>query len=105
QRISSMQMPLPEVLQLVAETVQRQSGARGAVVELLEGPQLVTRASAGDQVRPVGHLLPAERSMLWPRLSQGRTVVCNDTGSSDWDMAAMPHRQGVMSFMAVPLRA
>ena len=105
QRISSMQMPLAEVLQLVAETVQRQSGARGVVIELLEAEQLVTRASAGDHVRAVGHRLPANRSMLWPQLSQGQTIVCNDTATSDWDMASMPHRQGVMAFMAVPLRA
>ena len=105
QRISSMQMPLPEVLQLVADTVQRQTGARGAMVELLEGTQLVAQASTGDHVRAPGNLLPVDKSILWPELSQGRTVVCNDTQAAGWDMASMPHRHGVLSVMAVPLRA
>jgi diguanylate cyclase (GGDEF)-like protein/PAS domain S-box-containing protein len=105
QRISSMDMPLPEVLQLVASTVLRQTEARGAMVELLEGRQLVAQASAGDHVRPVGNLLAVDESLLWPALSQGQTVVCNDTEAEGWDMASMPHRHGVRSVMAVPLRA
>ncbi len=106
QRISSLDMPLPEVLQLVASTVLRQTHARGAMVELLQGGrQLVAQASAGDHVRPVGNLLPVDQSLLWPALSQGQTVVCNDTEAEGWDMASMPHRHGVLSVMAVPLRS
>ncbi|WP_298209511.1 EAL domain-containing protein [Acidovorax sp.] len=105
QRISSLDMPLPEVLQLVADTVQRQTHARGAMVELLLGQQLLAQASAGDHVRPVGNLLPVDQSLLWPALSEGRTVVCNDTEAEGWDMASMPHRHGVRSVMAVPLRS
>ncbi len=105
QRISSLDMPLPEVLQLVASTVLRQTEARGAMVELLQGRQLVAQASAGDHVRPVGNLLPVDQSLLWPALSKGQTVVCNDTEAEGWDMASMPHRHGVRSVMAVPLRS
>ncbi|MFY3382930.1 EAL domain-containing protein [Paracidovorax sp. MALMAid1276] len=104
-RISSLDMPLPEVLQLVADTLLQQTGARGAMVELLEGRQLVAQASAGDHVRPPGNLLPVDQSILWPALSEGRTVVCNDTEAEGWDMASMPHRHGVLSVMAVPLRS
>ncbi|TWG39636.1 diguanylate cyclase/phosphodiesterase with PAS/PAC sensor(s) [Acidovorax delafieldii] len=105
QRISSLDMPLPEVLQLVASTVLRQTEARGAMVELLQGRQLVAQAAAGDHVRPVGNLLPVDQSLLWPALSKGQTVVCNDTEAEGWDMASMPHRHGVRSVMAVPLRS
>ncbi len=105
QRISSLDMPLPEVLQLVASTVLRQTEARGAMVELLQGRQLVAQASAGDHVRPVGNLLAVDQSLLWPALSKGQTVVCNDTEAEGWDMASMPHRHGVRSVMAVPLRS
>ncbi|PJI95378.1 diguanylate cyclase/phosphodiesterase with PAS/PAC sensor(s) [Acidovorax sp. 69] len=105
QRISSLEMPLPDVLQLVADTVLRQTSARGAMVELLQGRQLVAQASAGDHVRPVGNLLAVDQSLLWPALSEGRTVVCNDTESEGWDMVSLPHRHGVRSVMAVPLRS
>ena len=105
QRISSLDMPLAEVLQVVADTVMHQTKARSALVELLQDEQLVAQASAGDLVRPVGHFLPVNMSLLWPALSQGRTVVCNDTEAEGWDMGSMPHRQGVRSVMAVPLRS
>src|SRR3989344_5254336 len=97
-------MPLPDVLQLVADTVLRQTLARGALVELLQGHQLVAQASAGDHVRPVGHLLAVDQSLLWPALREGRTVVGNDTEAEGWDMASLPHRHGVRSVRAVPLR-
>ena len=106
QRISSLDMALPEVLQLVADTVLRQTAARGAMVELLQGGrQLVAQASAGDHVRAVGNAIPVEDSILWPVLREGRTVVCNDTEAEGWDMSSLPHRHGVRSVMAVPLRA
>ncbi len=105
QRISSLDMPLADVLHMVAETVLRQTGARGAMVELLEHKHLVAKASAGDMVRPEGNLLAVDESILWPSLYQGRTVLCNDTEAAGWDMTAMPHRLGVRSVMAAPLRA
>ena len=106
QRISSLDMPLPEALQLVADTVLRQTHARGAIVELLQdGQQLLAQACAGDHIRAAGHLMAVNQSILWPALQQGRTIVCNDTEAAGWDMATLPHRHGVRSVMAVPLRA
>ncbi|MFN3376697.1 MAG: EAL domain-containing protein [Burkholderiaceae bacterium] len=104
QRLSSLDLSLQEVLELVAQTVQQQTGARGAMVELLQDHQLVAQASAGDMVRPVGNMLPVDKSILWPALHRGETVVCNDTWAAGWDMESMPHRHGVRSVMAVPLR-
>ena len=105
QRISSLDMSLAEVLQLIAQTVQRQTRARGAMVEWLEGSHLVAKASAGNMVRPAGDLLSIDASILWPALREGRTVWSNDMVAGGWDMQSMPHRQGVRSVMAVPLRA
>ena len=105
QRISSLDMPLREALQLVADTVLRQTSASGTMVELLQGQLLLTQATAGDHVRPPGDLLAVDESLLWPTLRQGRTVVCNDTEAAGWDMTTLPHRRGVRSVMAVPLRA
>ena len=105
QLISSAETPLSEVLQLVANTVLHQTRARGALVELLQDGLLQAQAVAGDHVRPVGHALAVTQSLLWPTLSEGRTAVCNDTEAAGWDMQAMPHRHGVRSVMAVPLRS
>ncbi|MFN9727431.1 EAL domain-containing protein [Acidovorax sp.] len=104
QRISSLSMPLPEVLQLVADTVLRQTPADGAMVEMLQEPYLVTQASAGNHLRPIGHHLLASESLLWPELKLGRPVLCNDTAARGWNMRALPHRHSVLSVMGVPLR-
>jgi len=112
QRMSSMDLPLPEVLAQVAQAMLKQTGACGAMVDLLEGDQLVAYASAGAMVRPQGSALPVEHCQLWPALHQGRTVVCHDTkagcpgsGVDCAVMASMPHWQGLRSVAAVPLRA
>ena len=105
QRISSIDMPLPEVLHMVVTTVFHQSGARGALIELLEGDSIVVQASIGDHIRPAGHRMPQSQGLLWSQLSQGRTVSCTDTLVQGWDMKALAHRQGVRSMVAVPLRS
>nr|WP_236748861.1 EAL domain-containing protein [Acidovorax carolinensis] len=105
QRMSSMDLPLPEVLALVARTVLEQTGARGAMVDLLEGAHLVAHASAGDMVRPQGMRLPVAQSLVWPALQQGRTAVCHDTEAEGWDLASKPHWRGIRSVAAAPLRA
>ena len=104
QHISSLGMPLHEGLQLVAETVLRQTRANGAMVEVLQGTDLVVQACAGDHVRPVGNRLPASDSLLWPQLLQGQPLLCNDTAASGWDMQSRVHRAGVQSVMGAPLR-
>ncbi|MBY0409308.1 MAG: PAS domain S-box protein, partial [Burkholderiaceae bacterium] len=105
QRISSIDMPLPEVLHMVVTTVLQQSNARGALIELLQDGCTVVQASVGDHIRPTGHRLPLNQSLLWSKLSNGRTVSCSDTLAQGWDMSVFAHRQGVRSVVAVPLRS
>ncbi len=105
QRMSSIDLPLPEVLAMVARTVLDQTGARGAQVDLLEGQHLVVYASAGVMVRPLGHPLPVHMSLLWHTLSQARTIVCHDIEAEGWDLSHLPHSRGLRSVAAVPLRA
>ena len=105
QRMSSIDLPLPEVLAMVARTVLDQTGARGAQVDLLEGQHLVVYASAGVMVRPLGHPLPVHMSLLWHTLSHGRTMVCHDIEAEGWGLSHLPHSRGLRSVAAVPLRA
>ena len=81
QRISSLELGLPEVLQHVAQTALDICQAEGALLELLEGDQLVAQAAVGQLVRTPGSALPLHSSLLWPELSQGRPVLCNDTAA------------------------
>jgi diguanylate cyclase (GGDEF)-like protein/PAS domain S-box-containing protein len=104
QRISSLDMPLPQVLELVVNTVLRQTRASGALIEFLQGDMLVAHASVGQHVRPAGHQLPLQDSRLWSTLSLGQTIVLNDVEAEHWDLSVHAYRRGVESVMAVPLR-
>jgi diguanylate cyclase (GGDEF)-like protein/PAS domain S-box-containing protein len=103
QSISSLELGLPEVLQHVAQTALDICQAEGALLELLEGDQLVAQAAVGQLVRTPGSALPLHSSLLWPELSQGRPVLCNDTAAQGWNLGDDPLRQQVRSVLAAPL--
>ncbi len=104
QQISSLSVTLPAVLERVAQTALQATGASGAMVEMLDGDRLVSQASVGLMVRPLGAALPLQDSLLWSDLKEGRTVLCNDTQAEGWTMGAAYQRQGVRAALAVPLR-
>ena len=100
--MSSIALDLPQVLALVAQAALRSHQSGGAMVELLEGDQLVLHAAAGPMAIPSGTALPVDRSMVWPSLQQGRTVLCNDTVAEGWDVSH--GRERMRAVVAVPLR-
>jgi diguanylate cyclase (GGDEF)-like protein/PAS domain S-box-containing protein len=103
QRISSLELSLPEVLQHVAQTALEICQAEGAMLELLEGDRLVAQAAVGQMVRAPGSALPLNDSLLWPQLLQGSPVLCNDTAAQGWDFGGDPRREQVRSVLAAPL--
>ena len=106
-RIFALDMGLPEVLGRVADAALRVSGAGsegGAMVELLEGTQLVVKASAGPLGRPLGSAVALDDSALWPTLREGRKLLCNDTLSGGWGEASGAGCDGMRAAVAVPLR-
>ena len=104
QQISSLSVSLPAVLERVAQTALQATRASGAMVEMLDGNRLVSQASVGLMVRPLGAALPLQDSLLWSDLKEGRTVLCNDTQAEGWTMGEAYQRQGVRAALAVPLR-
>ena len=104
QQISSLSVSLPAVLERVAQTALQATRASGAMVEMLDGDRLVSQASVGLMVRPLGAALPLQDSLLWSDLKEGRTVLCNDTQAEGWTMGEAYQRQGVRAALAVPLR-
>jgi len=102
QKTSSMDMDLSQALTLVAETALHTHQAGGAMVELLEGEQLVSHACAGPLARQEGTVLSVHQSMVWESLVQGRAVLCNDTLAQGWDLGQ--GRQHMRAVVAVPLR-
>ncbi len=101
-KMSSMTLDLSQVLPLVAKAVLRSHQSGGAMVEILEGEQLVLHAAAGPLASPAGTVLPARDSKLWSKLQEGLTVLCNDPVAEGWDLTqGSEHMRAVV---AVPLR-
>ena len=106
-RIFALDMGLPEVLDRVADAALQVSGAGsegGAMVELLEGTQLVVKASSGPLGRPLGTAVALDDSALWPTLREGRKLLCNDTRSGGWGEASGAGCDGMRAALVVPLR-
>ena len=106
-RIFALDMGLPEVLGRVADAALRVSGAGsegGAMVQLLEGTQLVVKASSGPLGRPLGTAVALDDSALWPTLREGRKLLCNDTRSGGWGEASGAGCDGMRAALVVPLR-
>ena len=104
QRISSLDVPLAQVLQLAAATARSLTQADAAAVALVDGNQLQVQGSAGDGLAPqTGTRTPLQGHPLWERLGAGDTV----TSCSLADIAAAQATgcPGCESFIAVPLRA
>ena len=106
--IFTLDLKLPQVLELVAGAALRISGvgsAGGAMVELLEDGQLVVRASAGPMGRAPGRAMALQDSLLWPSVGQGSKLLCNDTQAAGWRHFTGPGGETLRSALALPLRS
>ena len=107
-RILALDLDLPQVLEIVADTALRVSGAGsegGAVVKLLEGAQLVVKATAGPLGRAPGTATALQDSVLWPALREGSKLLCNDTGAADgWWQSSRQDFGHARAALLVPLR-
>ena len=105
QKMSSLDMPLAEVLQLAATAAQELSQADAAVVALRSGDVLQVHGSAGavQHCLAPGSTIVLNEHPLWPQLAGGHTVTSCDLppGSA---VAATGHA-GCETFIAMPLRA
>ena len=102
QKMSSMELDLPQVLALVAEAALHSRQTGGAMVELLEGERLVSHAAAGPLARSAGTGLAVGDSLVWSTLLEGQTVLCNDTAAAGWNLTH--GREHMRAVIAVPLR-
>ncbi|MDA8454953.1 EAL domain-containing protein [Acidovorax sp. GBBC 3334] len=107
QRMSAPDLPLDEVLQLVARTAMDLADAHGAMVVLREGDRLRVRASIGRHAAPLHEVRPVLGYPLWHQLESGETVLHGDGKHSlaHASMATDGGRHGALSFVAAPLRA
>ncbi len=100
----SMKFDLGEFMQTVAEQVQAVTSASGAVVELIEGNEMVYRAASGTVAPYIGLRLASENSLSGLCVRTGEMLISADTASDPRVDAAACRKVGAASMLVVPLR-
>jgi N-acetylmuramoyl-L-alanine amidase/putative methionine-R-sulfoxide reductase with GAF domain len=95
---------LHEILRLICERAQTLTGADAILVALFEGPQLVSRASAGPNPIPQGIHLNTRSSFLNAALESGQILRCDDANSDVRVECDFARQFGAQSTVLVPLR-
>jgi diguanylate cyclase (GGDEF)-like protein len=94
---------LDAVLAEVATQAHRLTRADAAVVELLEGDELVYRAVAGSATRFNGLRMNAETSLSGRSIRSGEILWCQDAGSDPRVGLTVAREAGARSMVVVPL--
>lgn len=102
-RVAASSLDLQRVMDLVVEQAQRLVGAAAAVVELIEGDEMVYRAVSGTAEEHAGLRLRANGSLSGMCVATERALYCSDAASDDRVDRAACERVGAMSMMCVPL--
>jgi diguanylate cyclase len=102
-QIASSSLDLQRVMDLVVERAQRLVGASAAVVELIEGDEMVYQAVSGTAENHAGLRLSAEASMSGLCVATGRTLYCSNASRDDRVDRAACERVGATSMVCVPL--
>ena len=96
---------LDQVVRLVARRGQELTGGTGALVELVDGGEMVSRAAVGSATTHLGQRLPIEGTLSGPSLRSGRTLRCDDTETDRSVDPAQCARLGARSLVVAPIRA
>lgn len=103
QEIAIRNPNLNEVMAVIAERAQYLTHADGAVIELIEGEEIVYRATSGIAAPYIGLRLQIATSLSGRCIMSGEILYCHDSETdSRVDLAAC-RRIGVRSMVVVPL--
>ncbi|MFS8119445.1 MAG: PAS domain S-box protein, partial [Microcoleus sp.] len=103
QEIALRNPNLEAVMAVITDRTQKLIGADGAVIEMLEGDELVYRAAGGMAAASVGLRIKVATSLSGQCITSGEIFQCNDT-ETDPQIDLVGWRSlGVRSMVAVPL--
>lgn len=97
------QFMLDEVLQLVAERAKEMTGANGIAIALVEGKEIICRASVGSVAPDRGMRLDPKSGFSGACVRSKRVARCDDSESDPRVDVQVCQRLGVRSMVAVPL--
>ena len=97
------ELDLDRFMQLVVDKVRELTGAAGAVVELVEGHDIVYRSASGHVARHVGLRLAFEESLSGRCMRSATALRCDDSETDERVDRAACRRVGARSMICAPL--
>ena len=94
---------MPSFLNLAVEKIHRLTGAAGAVVELVEGDNLVYAAATGNTAQFVGLRLKISGSLSGLCIQRRQILRCDDTSNDPRVDLAACRKIGAASMLVAPL--
>jgi diguanylate cyclase (GGDEF)-like protein len=95
---------LDRVMRLVARRGQELTGGTGALVEVVDGGEMVGRAAVGSATTHLGQRLPMEGTLSGPSLRSGRTLRCDDVETDRSVDPGQCARLEARSLVVAPIR-
>jgi diguanylate cyclase (GGDEF)-like protein/PAS domain S-box-containing protein len=102
-RIVEADLDLDAFMQLVVDTLQEFTRARGAVVELVEGDEMVYRSASATIAEHVGLRLPRQGSFSGLCVERAEVLRCDDAEVDIRVNAEACRKVGVRSMICAPL--
>lgn len=101
--IAKLGMNLAAVMTLVAEEAQKITHAKGAMVELAEGEDMVYRAVSGSAAHLLGLRLNIQNSLSGLCVEENQTLYCEDSETDPRVDREACRKVGLRSMAVVPL--
>jgi len=103
QEIATAGLDPEAVMGLIVERARALTGAAGAVVELVEGAEMVYRAAGGTAAAHLGLRLKVDNSLSGRSVRTGAVLRCDDAEADGRVDREACRRVGVRSMVVVPL--
>ncbi|MEG4420858.1 diguanylate cyclase, partial [Microcoleus sp. LAD1_D5] len=103
QEIAIRNPNLDAVMAVITDRTQKLIGADGAVIEILEGDELVYRAASGIASAYVGLRIKVGTSLSGKCIATGQIMLCDDSQTDARVEQSVCQRIGIRSLVVVPL--
>lgn len=103
QEITTPNPNLDAVMAVITDRTQKSLGADGAVIEMLEGDELVYRAASGIASAYVGLRIKVGTSLSGKCIATGQIMLCDDSETDTRVEQSACQRIGIRSLVVVPL--
>ncbi|MEG4227246.1 diguanylate cyclase [Microcoleus sp. N9_B2] len=103
QEIALRNPNLDAVMAVIIDRTQKSLGADGAVIEMLEGDELVYRAASGIASAYVGLRIKVGTSLSGKCIATGQIMLCDDSQTDARVDQSACQRIGIRSLVVVPL--